>query len=173
MNYFKKLPGFDTLRLVLAKQVILVEGPSDELIVQRAYRDANNNRLPIHDGIDVMSMDALSAKRFLDIAVQLKKPVVVVTDNDGDEAAARAKYADYAHYPFVRVCIGQGHTETLEPQLLTANGRETLNRALRKRYDTDQKLLAYMAREKTATALAIFESAETITMPEYIRDAIA
>src|SRR5258708_2296439 len=63
VNYFKKLPGFDTLRLVLAKRVILVEGPSDELIVQRAYCDANNNRLPIHDGIDVMSMDALSAKR--------------------------------------------------------------------------------------------------------------
>ncbi len=173
VNYFKKLPGFDTLRLVLAKRVILVEGPSDELIVQRAYCDANNNRLPIHDGIDVMSMDALSAKRFLDIAVQLKKPVVVVTDNDGDEAAARAKYADYAHYPFVRVCIGQGDAETLEPQLLDANGRETLNRVLRKRYDTDKKLLAYMTREKTATALAIFESAETITMPEYIRDAIA
>ena len=42
MNYFKKLPGYDTLRLVLAKRVILVEGPSDELVVQRAYRDAHD-----------------------------------------------------------------------------------------------------------------------------------
>ena len=85
-----------------------MEGPSDELIVQRAYRDAHDNRLPIHDGIDVMSMDALSAKRFLDIAVLLKKPVVVVTDNDGDEAAARARYAAYAQYRFIRICIGKG-----------------------------------------------------------------
>ena len=30
-KYFKKLPGYDTLRLVLAKRSILVEGPSDEL----------------------------------------------------------------------------------------------------------------------------------------------
>src|SRR5262249_46052501 len=66
VDYFKKLAGFDTLRLVLAKQVILVEGPSDELVVQRAYRDTHDGRLPIHDGIDVMSMDSLSAKRFLD-----------------------------------------------------------------------------------------------------------
>ena len=36
-EYFEKLPGYDTLRLVLAKSAILVEGPSDELIVQRAF----------------------------------------------------------------------------------------------------------------------------------------
>ena len=38
-DYFVKLPGYDTLRLVLAAKAILVEGPSDELIVQRAYLD--------------------------------------------------------------------------------------------------------------------------------------
>jgi predicted ATP-dependent endonuclease of OLD family len=173
VDYFKKLPGFDTLRLVLARGVISVEGPSDELVVQRAYRDTHGNRLPIQDGIDVMSMDALSAKRFLDIAIQLRKPVAVVTDNDGDEAAARAKYADYAGYSFVRLCIGKGDPTTLEPQLLAANNRDTLNRMLGKSYSTDEQLLAYMAREKTNCALAIFESAETITMPEYILDAIA
>jgi putative ATP-dependent endonuclease of the OLD family len=173
VDYFKKLPGFDTLRLVLAKRVILVEGPSDELVVQRAHRDAHDGRLPIQDGIDVMSMDALSAKRFLDIAIQLKKPVVVVTDNDGNEEATQLRYADYEQYSFIRFCIGQGTERTLEPQLLAANGRETLNRVFDKRYDTDQKLLTYMARHKTTCALAIFESAETITMPEYIRDAVA
>ncbi len=36
-EYFKKLPGHDTLRLILSKRSILVEGPSDELIVQKAY----------------------------------------------------------------------------------------------------------------------------------------
>jgi predicted ATP-dependent endonuclease of OLD family len=33
--YFKKLSGYDTLRVVLAKRAILVEGPSDELVIQR------------------------------------------------------------------------------------------------------------------------------------------
>jgi predicted ATP-dependent endonuclease of OLD family len=159
--------------LVLARRVILVEGPSDELVVQRAYRDAHNGRLPIQDGVDVMSMDSLSAKRFLDIAVQLKKPVVVITDNDGDEEATQAKFTDYAVHDFIRVCVGMGDERTLEPQLLTANDLKTLNRVLGATYDTDERLLKYMKRAKTACALAIFESAETITMPEYIRDAVA
>jgi len=37
-DYFVKLPGHDTLRMVLASRTILVEGPSDELIVQMAFK---------------------------------------------------------------------------------------------------------------------------------------
>ena len=123
-------------------------------------------------GIDVMSVDGLSAKRFLEIAVQLKKSVVVVNDNDGDDEAIRARYAGYKQHSFIRICIGKGDARTLEPQLLAANDRETLNSVLGKSYATDDELLAYMRREKTSCALAIFESAQSITMPEYIRDAI-
>lgn len=35
-NYFIKLPGFNTLRVLLANKIILVEGPADELIIQRS-----------------------------------------------------------------------------------------------------------------------------------------
>lgn len=62
---------------MLAERVTLVEGPSDELVVQRAYLDAHG-KLPIKDGVDVISVRGLQAKRFLDIAVQPEKPVVVV-----------------------------------------------------------------------------------------------
>ena len=31
-DYFRKLSGYDTLRLILAKSVILVEGPSDSAV---------------------------------------------------------------------------------------------------------------------------------------------
>src|SRR5690606_14824630 len=73
-NYFKKLPGYDTLRLLLADKAILVEGPSDELIVQKAYLQ-KHNRLPIEDGIDIITVRGLSFKRFLEIADLLKKQV--------------------------------------------------------------------------------------------------
>lgn len=52
-DFFHKLPGYDTLRLVLSQKSILVEGDADELVVQRAYMDANGGRLPIDDEIDV------------------------------------------------------------------------------------------------------------------------
>jgi putative ATP-dependent endonuclease of the OLD family len=99
-RYFKRLAGFDTLRLVLAAGAILVEGPSDELIVQRAYLDAKG-RLPIDDGIDVISV-GLSHKRFLDIAVRLKRRVWIVTDNDGKSSAdVESRFADYLTHEFV------------------------------------------------------------------------
>ena len=52
-DYFMKLPGYDTLRLIMSKRTILVEGPSDELIVQKAYK-AQHGRLPLEDGVDVI-----------------------------------------------------------------------------------------------------------------------
>src|SRR5690606_31815737 len=83
--YFEKLQGYDTLRLVLCDKAILVEGDSDELVVQKAYMTANDGKLPIEDRIDVISV-GVSFLRFLEIAQKLSKRVCVVTDNDGDTA---------------------------------------------------------------------------------------
>ncbi|MCM5627487.1 AAA family ATPase, partial [Xanthomonas hortorum pv. pelargonii] len=69
-DYFMKLPGHDTLRLILAKQAILVEGPSDELIVQRAYSD-HHGVAPMAHGVDIISVKSLAFKRFLQIADRL------------------------------------------------------------------------------------------------------
>ena len=64
-SYFEKLAGYDTLRLLLNKKSILVEGDSDELIIQKAYMTQHEGRLPIEDGIDVFSINSLAFKRFL------------------------------------------------------------------------------------------------------------
>lgn len=45
-RFFMKAPGYKTLRVLLCKASILVEGDVDELVVQRAYRD-KYGRLPI------------------------------------------------------------------------------------------------------------------------------
>jgi predicted ATP-dependent endonuclease of OLD family len=82
-DYFLKLPGYDTLRLILARRAILVEGPSDELIVQKAFQ-VLNGKMPIEMGVDVITVGSLAFKRFLDIAKILGTKVDVVTDNDGD-----------------------------------------------------------------------------------------
>lgn len=46
-RFFQKISGYDTLRFVLSNKVILVEGDSDELVVQKAYLVNNNGNLPI------------------------------------------------------------------------------------------------------------------------------
>jgi predicted ATP-dependent endonuclease of OLD family len=126
-DYFMKLPGHDTLRLILAKRSILVEGPSDELIVQRAYQ-IKHGKMPLEDGVDVIAVNSLAFKRFLEIAVLLKKTVDVVTDNDADVAALEKKYADYLNSDIVKIQYDKDEqAHTLEPQLLKKNGLAKIN----------------------------------------------
>jgi putative ATP-dependent endonuclease of OLD family len=183
-DFFKKLSGYDTLRLVLSSKCILVEGDSDELIVQRAYIDANG-KLPIEDEIDVVSVGT-SFLRFLELAERLKIPTSVVTDNDGDPAGIGKKYSAYSNNPLFKICcdmvVDSGPLEvgkkpynynTLEPKLLKENSRELFNRIFGTKYETDDDLQKYMTNNKTECALAIFSTAEKVTFPDYIRRSLS
>jgi predicted ATP-dependent endonuclease of OLD family len=170
VDYFKKLSGFDTLRLVLSKGAILVEGPSDELVVQRGYMDAKG-RLPIDDGIDVISV-GMSHKRFLELAIRLKRRVWVVTDNDGKTVQEKeTQFAEYLLHECVSLHTGKDPSlKTLEPQIVEVNSVATLNEVLGKSYGSKEELRKAMHDDKTGAALAIFTSEKTIVMPEYIQN---
>ena len=177
-EYFEKLPGYDTLRMILSKKVILVEGPSDELIIQRAYKD-KYGVLPIEHGVDVISVRGLSFKRFLDIARRISKKVAVVTDNDGDYANnIIEKYKDYISVGCIKVCASSNdELKTLEPQFVDSN-KDNLSE-LRSllgidiaSYKTTEEISHYMEANKTDWALAIFNSEKNYFFPQYIIDAI-
>lgn len=186
-NFFKKLAGYDTLRLILCKKAILVEGDSDELVVQKAYSIANDGKLPIEDGIDVISV-GMSFLRFLEIAEKLDLEAVVVTDTDGKLEAIEKKYENYIgenSKTKIKVCydseidtgdllVGEKpfNYNTLEPKLLKSNSLQKLNTVFGTTYESDDELLKYMASNKTDCALAVFETTEDLTFPQYILDAI-
>jgi putative ATP-dependent endonuclease of the OLD family len=169
VDYFKKLAGFDTLRLVLADGAILVEGPSDELVVQRAYKDIKW-KLPIEDGIDVISV-GLSHKRFLDLAIRLNRRVWVVTDNDHKTLEqVKERFSGYLDSDMVSLHVGRDpNLNTLETQIVAINNLKTLNAVLGSQYSTKDKALEGMLLDKTKAALAIFEAKTSIEMPEYIQ----
>ncbi|MEQ8604338.1 MAG: AAA family ATPase [Marivibrio sp.] len=169
--FFQRLPGHDTLRLILAARSILVEGPSDELIVQKAYRQ-RHGCLPLAQGVEVISVGT-SFKRFLDIARLLKLDVSVVRDNDGDPAGKRSLYDDYQAEETIRVYIdGDANARTLEPQLVKSNGLVKLNHMLGTTFATEIELSDHMKANKTDTALRLFEHADELMIPEYISGAI-
>ena len=173
-DYFKKLSGYDTLRVVLAKKSILVEGPSDELVVQKAYV-VKKGKLPIEDGVDVVNVRGLSFSRFLDISKELGTATVVVTDNDGDyENKVDAKYVDYEKYKNILICRSDNNSlKTLEPQLASVNTLEKMNGVLGKQFTDKTSLVEYMTANKTEAGLKMFETRESINFPQYIHDAIA
>lgn len=188
VDFFKKIPGYDTLRFILCKKAILVEGASDELVVQKAYMDQNNGKLPIHDQIDVISV-GLAFLRFLEIADKLNINVCVVTDNDGNVEALEKKYIDYINNKKdnIKICydnvVDEGdlvignkpyNYNTLEPKLLKANSDNIslFNSILGTNCEELDELCKYMKNNKTEVALAIFNTKEKIEFPQYIMEAI-
>jgi putative ATP-dependent endonuclease of OLD family len=182
-RFFEKVAGYDTLRLILCGKAILVEGDSDELVVQKAFLLNNEGLLPIQKGIDVISVGT-SFLRFLELADRLQKPTVVVADNDGSIEALEKKYEDYLGTnakTFIRICydhtVDEGEESslnynTLEPKLLKANSRALFNSVFSQSYASDDELLFYMRDHKTDCALDIFLSDADIEFPAYIMEAI-
>lgn len=188
-SFFRKIAGYDTLRMLLCKKAILVEGASDELIIQKAYMCLHNGRLPIEDGIDVISV-GISFLRFLEIAKKLNINVTVVTDNDGDIPALETKYEKYLTTNTtskIKICydktvdtgdlkIGNSNYNynTLEPKMIKANNENLnlFNDLFGKNYIQIDELRKYMKHNKTECALAIFDTDKEIKFPEYILEAV-
>ena len=174
IEYFKKLPGYDTLRLALAEKVILVEGPTDELIIQAAYLKAYDC-LPIADGIDIISVRSLAFKRFCDMAMLLNKPIVLVTDNDGDiQGNINKKYKAYDKSIVILAYEKNQSFNTLEPSFLNANIDRIaeLSKLITGEEKTYADLLNFMIKNKTEWALRVFDHPKSVNYPEYINDAI-
>ena len=188
-DFFEKVSGYDTLRLILCEKAILVEGDSDELVIQRAYMDNHSGELPIENNIEIISVGT-SFLRFLEIAEYLTIPVKVVTDNDGSLSTLEKKYENYIgkkKKDNIEICydnneytgtltLGKAkkpfNYNTLEPLLLKANSLKKLNSILDTDYDTEDELHKYMKANKTDCALKIFSAKDSIQYPDYIKRAI-
>ena len=167
VSYFKKLPGYHTLRIALASKIVLVEGPSDEIVIERIFIDLYGKR-PMECGIDVFSMGGLSLARGLALCAAMNKPVAALRDNDGgDPTELRDAVSQWLKAGEREVFIGEVvHGETLEPQLIHHNGEVLLREILGV---TDAaKLLTWMTREKTEAALRIGEAGKKIVPPAYM-----
>ena len=182
-KYFTKLPGYETLRFVLASKVILVEGVTDELVIQRAYKDIRGC-LPIDDGVDVIAVESLAFKRFADVANLIDKEVVIVTDNDGDiDGKIKKKYGGYIERDKLHFCYEKNETlRSIESSVLNVNCDDghpsesfkkiiSKNNSILNRNYND--VLKFMTENKSEWAFRVFEAEESINYPEYIKNAIS
>lgn len=171
VTYFRKLSGYDTLRLVLARKLALVEGPSDAIILERAFIDAVGTSPP-DGGVDIVSMDGLTFKRALEVCNALDRQAVALQDNDGnapEEIQALVKDLLLTGKRELLVSDPE-HGPTLEPQILAANGEELLRRVLKIANRAD--LSKWMLNNKTESAIRILDSSESIVFPDYINCAV-
>jgi predicted ATP-dependent endonuclease of OLD family len=154
----------------LAKKVVLVEGPSDEIIFERVFNDVHR-LTPMVAGVDVISMRGLALARCLELCAAVDKPVAVMRDNDGIEPAdLRVPVEKWLDGKKRELFIGKvSDGRTLEPQMITANGEAHLRDVLGITPKAD--LVTWMTREKTEGALLIAESPKALTAPNYMKEA--
>lgn len=194
----KRLPGYDTLRLVLAQKVILAEGPSDELVLKKIYL-ATHGHLPEEDGIDIIVVRGIGFKIYLDIAKALKHPVRVVKDNDGDyqKNIVEWRKEDYDGCDFIECFSPENNEErSLEPALVAANSENVTSldvlaqvmlsgRTYAGEYTACANLADKRAfligwyktnggpKKKVDSAIRIFETERTINFPDYLKKAVS
>ncbi len=147
----KRLPGYDTLRVALSEKVILVEGPSDELVLKKIYL-RRHSHLPEQDGIDIIVVRGVGFKTFIEVGKEIGTRIHVLRDNDGDYPGNIVEeQKEYAAFPNVKLFSPIDDKEfSLEPAMIYANAtdiktldafsKEVLSTATYKLYDAKETL---------------------------------
>lgn len=171
VSYFQRQSGFDTLRVVLANKVVVVEGPSDEMIFNLAFAQTHEGREPRSYGIDVLAQGA-RGKRVLELAAALGRPMAVLRDNDDQPSGHwEKKVSEYLKPGHRQMFVGKlGCGRTLETQILHSNGPELLREVLG--LGDDDPVEAWMLDNKTEAAWRIVQHEAHLTWPDYICEAI-
>ena len=162
-----------------------MEGPTDDLIIQRAYKD-RYGKLPHEDGIDIIVVDSLAFKHYCNIALLMRKSIAIVTDNDGNvDKNIREKYEGYLGKEELAFYYEENTgLNTIEPSVLAVNCEsgqpiEQFKRIISSedRYSLKSRnydgVLDFMTNNKTEWAFRVFEAEESIQYPEYIQKVIA
>lgn len=178
VRYFKRVSGCDTLRIALADKSVLVEGPTDEMVFDWAFRKMRGC-LPLERGIDVIEC-GIQHRRLLEFSAALdKKNIVALRDNDGRYPQHWTEKAQ----PFLSderqfICGTITGGCTIEPQMVNANleSLDLLARSVGCGDRTSEGLIQYMSDNKTEWALSLLEKDASVTqglsVPSYICDAI-
>ena len=99
-KYFMKTPPAGIIEYSLSMRAILVEGPSEYMLLDRFYKQVIEHT-PEDDGVSIIDIRGLNFKRYLEIAVLTGSKIAVITDNDKDWQSA------YGSGSFIRLTGGK------------------------------------------------------------------
>lgn len=172
IKFFQKLPNFDTLRLILADHVVLVEGISDLLIVEEAF-ERNYGMGSSALGVDIISVEGVKHERWFRLAALLDKRVIGIRDNDGrDDGHWEKKYSASLGESFL--VVGKKECgKTLESQLEYVN-RENMP-ALKESLGIPegQDFVEWSTAQKSDAALKLVDLPDKDwKIPDYINEAV-
>ncbi len=180
-DYFMKLENDNLLRFILANKVILVEGATEQLIVPYLFEKEHEleKRTIEIEGIDIISCNGLSYKKYLEIAATLNKKVAVMTDNDGSEVKVK-EFRDYNNSNTITKIFSPSTIDdyTWEVSLKKVN-QSLIDNLVNiqdgakykvKGIEFDDKRLAFMLLNKVDFSMKLIESKQKINIPRYLKE---
>ncbi|ABQ22142.1 TPA: AAA family ATPase [Vibrio cholerae] len=176
VDYLRKRPNFDILKLLFANKVILVEGPTEEMLISTYL-----SKQPALNDIDIIPIGQRGYATFLDIWLALNKDnqnkkIGVVRDYDNSDAA-KAKHDTYdtAH---ANVTVRTTTNYTLEIDLVEAEDNLALLNDLFEMEGDLDAVSKHMINGKTARMLDVCdamvdeENPLDIKLPAHIAEVI-
>lgn len=191
----KRFPGYDTLRVILAEHPILVEGPSDELILKKIYLK-KHGCLPEENGIDIIVVRGIGFKSYLNVVKPLKHKIRVVKDNDGNYKKNIHDWSlNYKDCDFITYYSDKSNdSNSLEPAIINSNSDSETNldklakvmlstqtyNKYNKINGLDKKKEFFTqwydgedsGKKKVDSAIRIFDNNEEIKFPDYLTKAV-
>lgn len=172
-RYFMKTPPASLIEFCLSAKVILVEGPS-EMILLDSFFSKLFSKKPSEFGINLIDVRGLSFNRYLEIGAKINHPVAIITDND--HKAKTDVLNKYQTYEKAKIFTDDDEQSyTFEASLINHDTNKVLNQILKK---DSSSILDYMIKNKTEVALKILEVQESessnleISIPPYIEEAL-
>ncbi|MBC1945377.1 AAA family ATPase [Listeria booriae] len=177
-EFFEKADQNGILNLLLSKKIILVEGPTEYMLLPSMYKKTTGRTME-EDLITVISCNGIAYKRYLAIAETAVKKVAVITDNDGKQKVVEEKEnynrTKISQKMFVddnlenwtwEVCMFNLNKDYFDENIeVNATSEYLFNK---KSYG---RVLGKMLNNKTETAYSIIQDIEKLKIPEYVKGA--
>lgn len=183
--FFLKKDNEQVLNFMLSEKVIIVEGPTEYIILPIFYRLIFGKELH-DDNITLISAGSLSFKRYLNISKNNNNKCAVITDNDKNIEKIEDNYKEYENKNNIKIFYDkQKDNYTFEVSLYNHDNEEIINTLLAELRNRKLENLEWMLKNKTKFILCLaeyidlkmkkedFDPAsyeEIITVPQYIVD---
>ncbi|EJL6793680.1 AAA family ATPase [Vibrio sp. 431] len=177
-NYLRKRPNFDILKLLLSNKTVLVEGTTEEMLINAILYRNNENV----SSLEVISIEQTGFTTFMDVWLQVnkgntKKKLSIIRDYD-DNDSTKDKHQKYdTDNDNIRVRTTTKYT--LEDDLAEADGNlGRLNTLFKKKYKTSADMAEFLKKSKAERMLRIADSIldeenkDPISLPKHIQEAL-
>ena len=160
-SFFMKIPNDNLLQCVLSKDVLLVEGAAEYILMDHFFKIVTGHDADYHK-VWIVALNNLSFKRYMELGRLLGTHIAAIRDNDGK---SKQWYSEYVSEK-IKVFTDADLTRTTFEISLFSDNAATMKNLF------GDEAQAFMLANKAEAAFRILNEEKTIIVPDYIREAI-